>query len=191
MNKYQEIEVKFSLKNLEEVEQKLNEVGIQKQNFVEYQKDTYFIPEHRNFLKPKIVSEWLRIRETPYYASLNYKKWLPVGQPVQTHCKEYETKLDDVLAIKKIFISLDFKEIAVVEKERRTWYYKNTAISIDKVLDLGEFIVAEFMETVPEEQAGKVQDFLIEVLEEIGAETGPRDRRGYAYALISKKRGEQ
>lgn len=36
MNKYQEIEVKFSLKNLEEVEQKLNEVGIQKQNFVEY-----------------------------------------------------------------------------------------------------------------------------------------------------------
>lgn len=56
-----EIELKFPLENAEELIEELRKISEPKG---EYQKDTYFIPPHRDFLNQNPISEWLRIRET-------------------------------------------------------------------------------------------------------------------------------
>ncbi len=56
-----EVELKFPLLNPHELTKKLN-AAAQKQKQGEYQKDTYYVPVHRNFTDKKPISEWLRVR---------------------------------------------------------------------------------------------------------------------------------
>ena len=178
-NKYTEIEMKFPLSNPKEMIQRLNKIAKLKLEDV-FQKDTYFIPAHRNFLDKKKISEWLRIRETDGKITLNYKNWYPDG----FHCDEFETIIEDVTALKKIFESLDFKEIMIVEKTRNAWIYKEVEIVIDEVKDLGFFIELEAKTNLELEKAKKL---LYETLKELKAETGEQDFKGYPWRLLEKK----
>lgn len=177
-NKYTEIELKFPLLNPKELIQKLNKIAKPEQQNI-FQKDIYFVPAHRNFLAKKKVNEWLRIRETKDKITLNYKNWYPDG----LHCKEFETKIEDITALKKIFESLDFKEIVVVEKMRNIWIYKEVEIAIDDVKGLGSFIELEAKSNLDFEEAKKL---LYDILKELKAETGEQDFRGYPYRLLEK-----
>lgn len=178
-NKQTEIELKFPLLNPEELIQRLNKIAKPEQQNL-FQKDTYFVPAHRNFLAKEKVNEWLRIRETKNKITLNYKNWYPDG----IHCKEFETNIEDVVALKKIFESLDFKEIVVVEKLRSIWIYKGVEIAIDEVKDLGSFIELESKIDLDFEDVKKL---LYSMLEELKVEVGAQDFRGYPYMLIKKK----
>ena len=51
-----EVELKFPLLNPHELTKKLN-AAAQKQKQGEYQKDTYYVPVHRNFTDKKPISE--------------------------------------------------------------------------------------------------------------------------------------
>jgi adenylate cyclase class 2 len=66
-----EIELKFPLKNPEEVAKFLNEKAELKSRDVT-QKDTYFTAPHRDFLAVKYPFEWLRLRESEKGASMDY-----------------------------------------------------------------------------------------------------------------------
>ena len=58
-----EIEIRFPLINFEKAKEYLDK----KANLISqkvFQKDTYYVPVHRDFLKSKYVYEWLRIRES-------------------------------------------------------------------------------------------------------------------------------
>lgn len=178
-NKYTEVELTFPLLNAKDLIQRLNKIAKSKQQNI-FQKDIYFVPAHRNFLAKERVSEWLRIRETKDKITLNYKDWYPDG----IHCKEFETKIEDVTALKKIFESLDFKEIVDVEKVRSVWTYKGVEIAIDEVKDLGLFIELEVENDLDFEDAKKL---LYDILKELNAETGEQDFIGYAYRLLKKK----
>ena len=94
--KYQEVELKFKLGNYLEVINMLNAIGARIVGEEEYQKDTYYMPSHRDFFEEEIVSEWIRLRETKTESQLNYKRWLPIGAKIQTHCEEYETNITDI-----------------------------------------------------------------------------------------------
>ncbi len=187
-NKYQEVELKFKLENKKETEERLRHIGALPENEVEYQKDTYYVPAHRDFFAEDVVSEWLRLRESNGKVQLNYKRWLPIGAKKQTHCEEYETNISDVIAVKRILYYLNFKEIVVVEKERKTWKYENFIISLDTVKELGCFIEIEYGEEVKEENVELILDSMCDFLKDvIHADVSERDRRGYPYQLLTMK----
>jgi adenylate cyclase class 2 len=179
-----EVELKFPLKNARELIQELNKIAKLKQQNI-FQKDTYYVPAHRDFLAKKYPYEWLRIRETKQSVTLNYKHWYPENSKEAYHCDEFETKIEDVTALKKIFERLNFKEIITVEKTRSVWMYKNVEIAIDDVKDMGFFIELEAKNDFKDvDEAKKV---LYDALKKLGAETGKQDFRGYPYRMLEKK----
>ncbi len=183
-NRHVEFELKFPLKNVEELVKKLNKIAKQRQQNA-HQKDTYYVPVHRDFLAKKYPSEWLRIRETNRGVTLNYKHWYPEDEKERYYCDEFETKIGDANSLKKIFESLDFKEIVIVEKTRSTWIYKNVEIAIDNVKDLGFFIELEAKNGFKDIDG--VKKLLYDTLKELKAEIGEQDFRGYPYRMLEKK----
>ncbi|MBI4426743.1 MAG: class IV adenylate cyclase [Candidatus Kerfeldbacteria bacterium] len=179
-----EVELTFPLLNQEALKRRLAGLA-QPEKQQEYQKDTYYIPAHRNFLKQKPISEWLRIRETSKGATVNYKFWHNQNDEQAVSCDEHETAIADVEAMKNILRRLDIKEVVIVEKRRSTWMYNDVEIAIDEVTDLGSHIELEAKgEFASVEEAKKC---LSDVLKEIGAKTGPQDFRGYPHLLLEKK----
>lgn len=179
-----EVELTFPLLNTEELAVQLADLAKpQKQN--QYQKDTYYVPAHRNFLKQIPISEWLRIREIQHGAILNYKFWHNQSNEQAVSCDEFETVVTDIEAMRNILRRLDFKEIVMVEKRRSTWMYKDVEIALDDVTGLGAFIEVEAKGDFPSIDAAR--DHLYAILKEIGAQTGPQDFRGYPHLLLEKQ----
>ena len=144
MKKRIEIEAKFELLNikelfkiLEELEKENNAKLVEKD---EMQKDIYFTPNDRNFLDKRPVAEWLRTREEKGKYSITYKNWAKEdGENAKFKCREVETSVDDIDAIREIFDVLKVKELVVVEKTRTSYLYKDIIISIDIVEKLRKF----------------------------------------------------
>jgi adenylate cyclase class 2 len=179
-----EIELKFPLKNKDAVMLFLNNVS--KQEKEQSQKDTYFIPSHRNFLKADPVKEWFRIRESGKGSEINYKNWHHTKSDREAvSCDEFETQIQDVEAMRAILTSLDFKKIVIVDKKRINFKYKDTIISIDSISDLGDFIEIEAdrdFNTIEE-----AKRHLHSILKEIKADVGEELFRGYPQLLLEKK----
>ncbi len=178
-----EIELKFPLKNTERVRAFLNKHATPEKDGLS-QKDTYYVPAHRDFLAPRYPFEWLRLRETPKGASVNYKHFYPENAEETDYCDEFETPVDRPEAIEQIFAAIDIKPIVVVSKTRSTWAYKGTEVAIDRIEGLGDFIELESMAPFSTPQAAKAH--LRAILAEIGGEVGPEDLRGYPYLLLER-----
>jgi adenylate cyclase class 2 len=183
-----EIEVKFPLKNTAELAARLNSIAKLAKKDV-FQKDTYFIPAHRNFLAVKRPYEWLRLRETAKGAHFNYKHFYPENVEVTEYCDEFETNVESADAIRKILASLDFKDVVVVEKKRSTWMFKDVEIAIDDIKGLGPYIEAEAKKEF--ETPKKAKEYLRAILKEIGAELGDEELRGYPFIILNIKATQQ
>lgn len=179
-----ELEIKLPLKNPEEVADFLNENAelISKDVF---QRDTYFVPTHRNFLGAKYPFEWLRLRESDADASINYKHFYPENVKETDYCDEFESKINNVNAIKKIFRSLDIKEVVVVEKVRTTWMFESVEIVIDNIKGLGVYIELEATSHFENPKEGK--KFLYEILGKLNAKVGEEDFRGNPFRILEKQ----
>ena len=175
-----EIELKFPLHDAEELLARLSSFG---ECSEKVQKDTYYVPAHRNFVKQDPIKEWLRIRETKDGVRLNYKHWHDLFTET-VHCDESETDVEDVEALREIFSKLDFEEIIVVEKVRKSWLKDDVEISVDSVTGLGDFIELECKKEFDSVEEAK--DHLYSVLKEIKAEVGERDFKGYPHLLLEK-----
>ena len=184
--KYREVEIKYPIKNPDHVRTVLAKLGAKPQRSAEPQEDIYYVPAHRDFLEPAIVSEWLRIRKTDKKASINYKLWLPIGAEVATHCDEYESVVEDSVALEKIFAALNMKQVVTVKKERSTWLLEDVEIALDTVEGLGTFIELEAKSE--SEDIENIHAHLQKVLQMLEAETLPQDRRGYPYQLLHRER---
>ena len=137
-----EIEIKLPLKNPQAVKQFLNQnAKLMAENM--YQKDSYYVPIHRDFLAVKYPFEWLRLRKSPQGMFITYKHYFPENAKKTDYCDEFEAKIDNFEAMEKMFSSLDFKIVARVEKLRTTWMFESVEIAIDKVTDLGSYIELE------------------------------------------------
>ncbi len=180
-----EIELKFPLLNHKAVSQRLACLATPKKKN-DVQKDTYFVPLNRNFLAKNPVSEWLRIRETNRSCTINYKHWHNEKNKKTIVCDEFETGIENPETLKKILVSLDFKEIVIVEKRRNTWEHKGVNIAIDEVKDLGFFIEVETKGSLS--NITKAKQGLYSVLADVGAETGEQDFEGYPYLILKKKK---
>lgn len=101
------------------------------------------------------------------------------------YCDEFETKIEKADQIEKIFRSIDIKETVVVEKTRSTWMYKEVEVAIDEVKNLGTFI--ELEATVHHDDPKVSKKGLYKGLEDLKAEVGEEDLRGYPYLIWESK----
>jgi len=118
---------------------------------------------------------------------LNYKHWYPENTEINTHCDEYETDVEDVEQLKKMFSALNFKKLVTVEKEREVYNYNDEfEIGLDIVRELGYFIEIETMKNFGSVE--KAREKLFEFAKSIGIDTSKPDKRGYPYLLMEKKK---
>ncbi len=190
VNAGKEIEIRARLLNREELISYLLSNGII-QTYENHQIDTYYDnPSCTFFSDPEHVYKWLRTRVEGERITLNFKHWLPEGEPLRTYCEEYEFELsglsDMPLFLPKLGLSPHgYHPIIVVDKLRKSFMHKNCEISIDIVKNLGDYIEIEYKGN--SNDIGTVQSLLGSILEEIGANVGQLDHKGYAYHLLRLK----
>jgi len=178
-----EVEIKYPLLNSEEIIKRLDSIA-EKKSTDESQRDIYYNAPHRDFTSKDPIAEWLRIRESSRGMSANYKEWhFKDGKAM--YCDEYETGLQDMGAMSRIFKALDFRELVTVSKVRNTWIYKDVEIVVDEIEGLGTFIELEAGGGF--ESIGEARERLFLILKEIKAKVGEQDHRGYPYLLMKKK----
>jgi predicted adenylyl cyclase CyaB len=139
-----EVELRFEISSLSLKEEILNFLQKNAEFIKEtYQKDTYFLPAHKDWFAVKPPVERLRIRESDKGNSINYKNRHMVDGVNQNFCDEYESSLGDSVAVEKILTALDIQPMVVVDKKRRIYLYQNIEIAIDEVENCGNFIELE------------------------------------------------
>lgn len=151
-----------------------------------HQVDEYFSPSHRDFLAIRPVKEWLRLRNANNKYFITYKSWHFNENGKSTHCDEYETEVSDIDQLEKIFKVLNLKSIAIVDKLRKIWIYKDYEISVDLVKGLGDFVEIEYCgkdeKIKPEEFAEEAINFLKNL--QVGKIK--RNYVGYPFMLLFK-----
>jgi adenylate cyclase class 2 len=178
-----EVELKFRLPNTEYLLPFLQQNATLKTE--SFQKDNYFAPSHRNFFATKPINERLRIRESSKENSVNYKNRKEKDGENQNYCDEYETTIESPEAIKNIFLALDIKPIIVVNKQRKTFLYRDIEIALDEVDELGSFVELEMKGAF--ESTDEAKEKLYIVAQELGLQKDWQDNKGYPRLLLEQK----
>ncbi|MGH3979946.1 MAG: class IV adenylate cyclase [Pseudonocardiaceae bacterium] len=181
---YIEVEKKFALADPDELATRLAELGA-KPSPETHQIDAYYNAPHRDFLAPEAISEWLRIRTEERGSSINFKRWHPIDALIKTHADEYETKIDDVEAIRRLLEALDFTPLVTVDKIREDWKLPEVEVVFDHVEGAGHFVEFEFKgdaENV-EDATARLEEFIAS----LDVELGEQINRGYPHILLGRQ----
>jgi adenylate cyclase class 2 len=180
---YIEVEKKFALPHPGALKAKLAELGAKPAEPTR-QVDAYYNAPHRDFLAPAAISEWLRIRTEDRGSSINFKRWHPMDALVKTHADEYETKVEDVEAIRRTLEALDFTPLVTVDKTREEWTLPEVEIVFDLVADAGDFVEFEFKgdATSVEDATKQLEEFI----SSLDVELGEQINRGYPHILLNR-----
>jgi adenylate cyclase class 2 len=143
--KKEEVEIKASIdrSEIKDIRKKLVFLGAEFKGKTK-EKDTYFTAPHRDFIKTK---ECLRIREKDDCAELTYKGQ-STGEMIETKQfwkEEIDIPISSIYArkLESLFISLDFRIVARVIKEREKFIIGNQILTIDNIENLGYFLEVE------------------------------------------------
>ena len=142
------------------------------------QVDTYYQPTHRSFLDGEVINEWIRIGERGQKKILNYKNWHD-----NMYCDEYEVEIDKSDNLDKIFNILGLEKIAIVDKDRKTYFYLNKyEIALDYVKELGYFIEIE----VKKYTENPIDEYnnLLKIAKSLKLNLDNIDKKGYPYHMI-------
>jgi adenylate cyclase class 2 len=181
-----EVEIKIQLdeRSFDSLGKKLKGIA----QFVKsaHQKDEYFNPPDRDFLEPKFPFEWLSIRERGDKTILSYKHYRPEDVQVATHCDEYETEVAKPEGLRRMFSSLGFRSIVIVEKRRDTYLYgEEFEIALDELPGIGKFVEIEAMKDMGGVE--KTREQLFEFARKLGLNPDESDKRGYPFLVMEKK----
>lgn len=149
-----------------------------------HQIDEYFTPAHRNFTGTRPVKEWLRLRDANGKYSINYKHWHYDESGKSHHCDEYETKIEDLAQVRKIFEVLNFKPIVKVNKLRKIWVYRDYEIAVDSVKELGDFVEIEYIGKDEKVDPKKITEEMVSFLKSVGCGKIKRNYVGYPFQLL-------
>jgi len=152
-----------------------------------HQIDEYFSPAHRDFLRVRPVREWLRLRDADGKYSINYKNWHIDENGKSNYCDEFETKIENIDQIRKILSAINFKSVAVVDKLRKIWTYKEYEIAVDSVRELGDFVEIEYIDKNKKTDPKKITEEMIKFLKKVGCGKITRNYVGYPFLLLFPK----
>lgn len=182
-----EIELRYKVDSVEGLKTFLSENARLVSSNVN-QKDSYFSPENKDFFAVDYPFEWLRVRKSEKGNFFAYKHFYPENSPINSHCEEHETKIDNYDALNTILLKLGFKLKLVVEKTRTTWIYENVEIVIDEVNGLGSFIELE-----AKGHFNSVDDAnkcLYTFVDKIKHYLGVENQKGYANLLLDRLKAD-
>lgn len=164
-----EVEVKAHAPNLDEIEEKMVEIGASREGD-EYQEDLYFNAPHRDFA---ITDEALRIRKIKSKNSeetfITYKG--AKMDKVSKTRKEIEVAVEDPSKLADILQSLSFRPVATVRKNRIIYTLDELIITLDKVHGVGDFVEIE-KETAEGEDTKEALNEIFATYSKIGIESG-------------------
>jgi len=149
-----------------------------------HQIDQYFSPAHRNFLEPRPMHEWLRLRDSNGNYSINYKNWHFDDTGKSYHGDEYESKIEDLEQVENILEALNFKLCVTVDKLRKIWIYNDYEVAVDSVRGLGDFVEIEYKGKDKNADPKKVTGEMINFLKGIGVGKIKRNYVGYPFQLL-------
>ncbi|MCX6807643.1 MAG: class IV adenylate cyclase [Patescibacteria group bacterium] len=153
-----------------------------------HQVDEYFSPAHRDFISVRPTTEWLRLRDANKEYFISYKNWhFDKDGKNQCYCDEFETRVESIDRMRKIFSVLDFKPVVIVDKLRKIWTYKNYEIAIDAVKNLGDFVEIEYIGKDEKADPEKVSKEMIDFLKKIGCGKIMKNEVGYPFLLLFPK----
>ena len=177
-----EIEIQVNIENSLPLLDFLKTNGVFKHEV--HQVDEYFSPAGDDFLATRPVSRWLRLRQTDKGHSFNYKNWHfdEVGQ--SHYCDEFESKIEDLPAIRKMLEALKFNSLVVVDKVREIWTFEDYEIAIDAVKDLGDFVEIEYIGNDSQMDPKKITDEMILFLKKLGVGKITRNHVGYPFIML-------
>lgn len=148
--------------------------------------DEYFTPAHRNFLASRPINEWLRLRNSDDTFFINYKNWHRDKKGKSYYCDEFESKIENINQVRKIFKMLNIKPLIKVDKKRQVWQYQNFEIALDSVKNLGEFVEIEYKNPVTNKKVNpkKITDQMIAFLKSQKCGKIKRNYQGYPFLLL-------
>ena len=149
-----------------------------------FQIDKYYTPQHKDFLKKRPVDEWLRLRKENEKMSITYKNWHRDKNKRSTHADEFESQIEKIDQLEKIFKVLDFKHITTVHKKRTIWNWKKYEIALDKIKGLGNYVEIEYKGKEKKVNPKKITAEMIDFLKEIGCGKIRRNYNGYPFILL-------
>jgi len=152
-----------------------------------HQVDRYFSPPHRNFIGVRPVKEWLRLRDSSGKYSINYKHWYYDKNGRSSHCDEYETVVENIDQLEKIFTVLDIKKLVVVDKIRKLYLYQDYEIAIDSIKGLGDFVEIEYKGKLGSQTPSVITKGMISFLKKINCGKVTRNYVGYPFQLLFPK----
>lgn len=164
-----EVEVKAHAPNLNEIEEKIVEIGASREG-EEYQEDLYFNAPHRDFAQ---TDEALRIRkikkENSEETYITYKG--AKMDNVSKTRKEIEVEVENPSKVADILQSLSFRPVATVRKNRIIYTLGELIITLDKVHGVGDFVEIE-KETAEGEDTKEALNEIFATYSKIGIENG-------------------
>lgn len=179
-----EIRILLNKKNFFKLKRKLTQIAKYQKTSIE--RDEYFTPSHRNFLKPKYPFEWLRIGKRGEKVIFTYKHYYPEDAKEHIYCDEYETEIKDFESFRKTLLSLNFRPLVIVNKMRSIYFYKNKfKITLDKVRGLGYFIEIESLKNLRRHKESKNK--ILKFATKLDMNHSKKDERGYPYLILKKK----
>lgn len=144
-----EVEVKVSVKNMKQIENKLVHMGFLKGDWIR-ESDIYFDNDCRN-IKEKDMA--LRVRNSENLTKKTSKCFMTFKGPkmddISMTRKELEMKIESADIGKEILVSLGYAHIYPVIKSRQYYYQDKVTACLDQVEGLGEFLELEII--VPQE----------------------------------------
>jgi adenylate cyclase class 2 len=136
-------------------------------------------------LKSNPINEWLRIRDSRGKFSITYKNYKQYDEHGKSNfCDEYETKIENLDAFRKILHSLDFRLLTKVNKLRKIWNYKDYEISIDSVKNLGDFVEIEYKGNDDNPDTKRIVSEMVNFLKSAGCGKVEINHQGYPYLLM-------
>lgn len=178
-----EIEIKVRVSRASNLEGFLKDEA--KFRYENYQKDEYFMPAHRNFVAKRPVEEWLRLRTSGQTKAITYKHWHYDHKGISHYCDEYETGIEDLEQMRRIFAALDIKPLITVEKTRRVWRYQDYEICLDRVTGLGDFVEVEYKGEEKNPDPARITSEMIAWLKKVGCGKIERSLLGYPFMLLN------
>lgn len=107
-----------------------------------------------------------------------------INELIKTHADEYETKVDDVEAIRRLLEALDFRPLVTVDKTREEWQLPDVEVVFDHVIDAGDFVEFEY-----KADAATVEDATEQLeafIASLGVVLGEPINRGYPRILLGR-----
>jgi adenylate cyclase class 2 len=181
--RYVEVEKKFAVAEPAELRARLRQLGAEPGAEVR-QVDAYYNAPHRDFLLSGVISEWLRVRTDDHGGSIAFKRFHPVGSARPTHADEFETRVDDVEAVRRLLEALDFRPLVTVEKSRTAYRLADVEVVFDHVVGAGDFVEFEF--TGDADGVADATARLEEFIASLGVALGAEVTRGYPHMLLGR-----